>query len=65
MYEYTYKKTGKKLYLHRKISGSNRSFVWYFTGCPDEAVDLPEFLEIVESSRSGYPFVRKKKTGGI
>lgn len=60
MYTYQHKTKGT-LYLHKRLTASKRGFLWFFSKDPNDAVDLPPFLEIVESPRTGYPFVRKKK----
>ena len=60
MFTYIHRRTGKTLYLHRKLSKSKRSFVWYFDDNPENAVDLPLNLEVIEG-RNMYPIVRKKR----
>jgi len=61
VYVHKHSKTGEPLYLHKKLTYTKRSFLYYFTKDSKDAIDLPPFLEVVESSRSGYPFVRKKR----
>jgi hypothetical protein len=63
MYEYILKKTGEKVYLHKVLNGTRRAFLWYFNKNQQDAVDLPPAFEVVESPRTGYPIVRKKRTG--
>jgi len=63
MYEHIYKRTGEKVYLHKVLNGTRRAYLWYFNKNQQDAVDLPPDLEIIESSTSGYPLVRKKRTG--
>jgi len=61
MFTYIHKNTGKTLYLHRKASPLKKSFIWYFSEDPKDAVDLPPFFEVVENPITKYPFVKKKK----
>jgi len=64
MYTHKYCRTGETLYLHRQLSKSKKSFVWYFNRDSQGAVELPQHFEVIESPRSGYPLVRKKKAIG-
>jgi len=65
MYTHVYKKTGQTVYLHRMLSRTKKSFVWYFNKDAKEAVDLPENFEVIESPRSGYPLVRKRRNTDV
>lgn len=46
---------GKTYWLHKKGA------LMFFSKNPDDAIDLPEGLEVFENSRTGLPMVRKKK----
>jgi len=61
---YIYKRTGETVWLHRKISGSGKSFVWYFNRDHNGAVELPADFDIIESPRSGYPLVKRRRIHG-
>jgi hypothetical protein len=50
--------------LHKRLAFTKKNFIWFFTKNSEDATDLPLDFEVVESSRSGYPFVRRKRFGG-
>jgi hypothetical protein len=63
MYVHTVTKSGEKVYLHKVLNGTKKLFFWFFSKNAQDALDLPPDLEVFESKRSGYPLVRKKRTG--
>jgi len=60
---YKSKKKNKNFWLHVKIRGKTR--LYYFSNNPKDALgSLPRGFEVMEDSKSGLPFL-KKKTGGF
>ncbi|MBN2202620.1 MAG: hypothetical protein JW700_00315 [Candidatus Aenigmarchaeota archaeon] len=46
---------GNTYWLHSK------GRLFFFSKKPEDAIDLPENLEVFENSRTGLPMVRKKQ----
>jgi hypothetical protein len=63
MYVHTITKSGEKVYLHKVLTKTKKAFLWFFSKNEQGSVDLPPDREVIESSISGYPLVRKKRTG--
>ncbi len=58
----TSKKNGKTYYLHVSKPGPNGKHMYYFSGDSDGGISLlPDGYEVGENSRTGLPFLRKKK----
>ncbi len=63
-YVYVSKKNKKKYYLHMKQKG--KRVLYYFSEDPEGALfDLPPGYEVVESPKTGLPFLKKSEFGGF
>ena len=57
-------KTGQQFWLHIKERGKAK--LYYFSKDPIGALnELPKGFEIVENTRSGMPFLKKKTNSGF
>lgn len=62
---YVYKtKDGKKFWLHTKAKG--KVTLYYFSKDPVGALfNIPRGFDVVENTRTGFPFLKKSAGGGI
>ena len=69
VYEYTSKKTGKKYKLYTrevKLKGGKVQTIYFFCSRKPKsgkATDKPKGYKVVESPRTGLPFLKKKNKG--
>ncbi len=57
-------KSGQQFWLHMKERGKSK--LYYFSKDPVGALnDLPKGFEIIENTRTGMPFLKKKVESGF
>ncbi len=53
-------KKGQRYFLHMR-EGRGGTQLYYFSKDPKDALSLPKDKEVVESTKTGLPIVRKRK----
>lgn len=51
---------GQTYWLHSR-EGKGGAKLFFFSKSQEDAVDMPDHLEVFENERTGLPMVRKKK----
>ena len=58
---YVYENKKKKKYYLHEYTGTGKKRMYYFSKDPKDAIDLPPGREVVESTKTGLPMLKKRE----